>query len=105
MQHRAMPNYRWSCLACGQANDGGATNCAACRCPARTTAKQIRALRANFVAAGGKLRGDAAASIESDLSAFDVLVVPVLVLILGCLPFTNLFRAEAIEALRSPKPK
>jgi hypothetical protein len=100
-----MPNYRWSCLACGQVNDGGATACAACQCPGRPTAKQIRAIRANFVARGGELRGDAAASGESDLSAFDVLVAPVLVLILGCWPFTSLFQAESIEALRSSKLK
>jgi hypothetical protein len=105
VQDRDMPNYRWSCLACGHANNGGAIACTGCTCPACATAKQIRAIRATFVERGGKLRGDAAASFEPDLSAFDVLVVPILGLILGWLPFTGLFRAEALEALRSSKSK
>lgn len=97
---RSPLNYRWSCLACGHANAADTDSCAACACPACATSAQLRLKRAAFIESGGSLRADAAASSEPDLSAFDVLARPALILLLGCLPFAHVFRGEIRQALR-----
>lgn len=63
-----MPNYRWSCLACGETNPSQADVCAACQCPAGATLAQISASRAEHVARGGWLLGEAPISATGDLS-------------------------------------
>jgi hypothetical protein len=72
-------NYRWCCTACGLANEGDATACGACTCPACPTARQIAACRERHVQRGGAPQGDAAVSAQRDLSAFDVLGRPLLI--------------------------
>ena len=44
-----MPEYAWSCLACGSANGSGSTACAVCRCPAESTVEQQRSFRAGVM--------------------------------------------------------
>ena len=42
------PSYRWSCLACGAANEPGVAVCCACGLPASATGKQITATKARL---------------------------------------------------------
>lgn len=81
-----MPAYRWTCHACGDANPGDATACAACRCPASATAATIAAHRAAFLASGGRLQAAVVLPSGTDLSAFDVLVRPLLYVLTGWWP-------------------
>jgi hypothetical protein len=81
-----MPRYRWSCLSCGQVNEAQVDSCRSCACPASATVSQITAGRARFIEQGGALQGEAMASAEPDLSAFDVLGRPLLYLLLGWRP-------------------
>jgi hypothetical protein len=55
VQLKAMPNYGWTCLACGHANRAEAVVCVECSCPASASFKQISAYRENYVAKGGKV--------------------------------------------------
>lgn len=41
-----MPDYVWSCLACGRANPADAEGCSGCGCSARATQAQIEAAQA-----------------------------------------------------------
>lgn len=81
-----MPNYRWSCLACGAANAAEALSCGSCGCPAGATARDIAERRDQFVRQGGVLTGDARSAGQGDLSAIDVLVRPVLAILAGWWP-------------------
>jgi hypothetical protein len=79
-----MPNYPWSCLACGQTNPSRAELCSACSCPARATSKQIRTSRAEHISCGGTLQHQAAIdATEEHLSAVDILGRPLLFFFLG----------------------
>jgi hypothetical protein len=81
-----MPNYSWSCLSCGQTNTSQTERCTLCACPANATAKQINSSRARHVAEGGVLQPGAAESSAAGLSAYDVLVRPLIFLLLGWSP-------------------
>ena len=78
-----MPQYRWSCHACGESNPRESRACAACGCPAAATSAAIGAHRTALVAAGGRLHDSIAGSSVGDLSAFEVLVQPILRLVFG----------------------
>jgi len=81
-----MPNYRWTCAACGETNASAVDACIACSCPAFATVKQIRVAREHVVSEGGGLREAALVRNEYELSAFDVLVRPAFVLLFGWFP-------------------
>ena len=50
-----MPNYEWSCLACGNANCSSTSICKDCGCSASASLQQIKHFRQNFVDAGGTI--------------------------------------------------
>jgi hypothetical protein len=50
-----MPNYDWTCLACGCANEAHLSECLACSCPASASFKQITTFREGHVARGGSV--------------------------------------------------
>ena len=71
-----MPNYTWSCLACGYANAAGTTVCMQCACPAMADVRQIRQHRAWHVGAGGTvLPGAALEPEDKEISPWRVLLL------------------------------
>lgn len=66
-----MPDYQWSCLACGVTNAAGASTCVACRCPACATTNQIRASRRHVSAEQGSpvRHGSVVAAAEASASS------------------------------------
>lgn len=86
VQDCLMPNYRWTCTACGETNDGMVGACVTCGCPACATVKQIAVAREHLASQGRVLREGAGVDIATELSAFDVLIGPALFLLLGWFP-------------------
>jgi len=76
-----MPTYRWTCLACGNANAAEDEACADCACSATPTSARILSSRHEFLQRGGVLQGEAAMTAQPDLSGFEVLGKPLLYLL------------------------
>ena len=96
-----MPTHAWSCISCGDCNVADAETCIQCGCTARVTAKQVEAFRARHAARGGQLRGEAALSATSDLSALEVFG-PFAALMLGVWPWGG--RASHLRPTPSFEP-
>ena len=77
-----MPAYRWTCPACGHANDAGAPRCTSCQCPAAFSARDVDHHRRLFVEGGGTVEPGAAVLMEKkDFAIFQTLfAVPLLFL-------------------------
>lgn len=92
-----MPNYTWSCLACGHPNPAGTVVCMQCACPTMADARQIKQHRAWHVGAGGTvLPGAALAPEEKEVSPWRVLflIVTLPLMVVGLwIPF-SIFRSK-----------
>jgi len=55
-----MPNYEWSCLACGNANQSGMSSCKFCGCNASASMKKIIDFRQDYVSKCGAILPGAA---------------------------------------------
>jgi hypothetical protein len=82
-----MPNYSWSCFACGVTNPDEQSHCCRCGCPSGPTSNQVRQSRAAHMERGGQLLGEAALREHRDhVSSFDLLVRPLMLLLVGWSP-------------------
>jgi hypothetical protein len=89
-----MPQYAWSCLACGSSNGASTALCATCGCPAQCTTRDVERFRASHVSTGATVGAAAGLLRESD----DVTGVQVLLcaagLLVGIVPFgRSVFKA------------
>lgn len=85
-EDQVMPTYRWTCLACGRTNAADAHACISCSCPAIATMRQIQEARAGLSAQGKSAGEESAGALASELSAFEALVRPALILLFGWSP-------------------
>ena len=82
-----MPSYAWACAACGSANVALSEECAVCNCPARYTCAQLEHFRREHLQRGGLVSAAASNQVLSeDLSASEVLLAPVTLVLFGALP-------------------
>ena len=82
-----MHSYAWSCPSCGNANREDAEKCVVCCCPARYTVAQLESFRAEYVQRGRMVLPPAAPSRQpGDLSAYEILLAPLTLFLLGALP-------------------
>ncbi|MEK1941073.1 MAG: zinc ribbon domain-containing protein [Pseudomonas sp.] len=49
-----MPQYKWTCLACDQSNEAGASACIKCHCPSTPNATEVEAHKAMNTSTQGK---------------------------------------------------
>jgi len=78
-----MPNYEWSCLACGNANCSGTSTCKDCGCSESASLQQIKTFRQNFVNTGGAILSSAGKLHEDGeneiLTVFAKLILKIIV--------------------------
>lgn len=82
-----MPSYAWACAACGSANGALSEECVVCDCPARFTYAQLEYFRSEHLQRGGLVSAAAPNQVlPQDLSAGEILLAPVTLLLFGAFP-------------------
>src|SRR4051812_16288360 len=82
-----MLTYDWCCFACGNVGTASELTCAACGCPAVATVSQVEHFRSKFECDGNSVLPAATHLHEPpELSALEVLLVPIGMLLFGYIP-------------------
>ena len=82
-----MPSYAWACAACGSTNGALSEECVVCGCPAKFTCAQLEYFRAKHLQRGGLVSSAAPDQVRpEDLSAGEVLLAPLTLVLFGVFP-------------------
>ena len=82
-----MPDYSWSCFACGCANKPEVSRCKVCLCPASCNTKVMREHQRKFVAEGGIVGPAAVPALDTTDYAVLKILLALPLLVLGWWPF------------------
>ena len=89
-----MPQYTWSCLACGSSNGATTSLCGTCGCPAQCTTREVERFRASHVSTGATVGPASGLLRESDSTTGLQVLLIAAGLLFGIVPFgRSVFKA------------